>query len=53
MLPPQQDRMIAHLDNPRVHQIDAGHLAMLSAPASVAEVITREASPVELSGEVA
>lgn len=44
VLPAQQDQMIARLDNPRVHEIDAGHLAMLSAPASLAEVLMREAS---------
>ena len=44
VLPAQQDLMIARRDNSRVHEIDAGHLAMLLAPASLAEVLMREAS---------
>jgi len=42
--PSQQDVMMRRLENCRVHEIDAGHLAMLSAPAEVLEVLLQEAS---------
>ncbi|UHQ21184.1 alpha/beta fold hydrolase [Lysobacter sp. 5GHs7-4] len=40
-LPPsRQDAMIARLRHARVRELDAGHLAMLSAPAQVAALLT-------------
>ena len=44
VVPAQQDRMIARLVQPRVHEIDAGHLAMLSAPDALSAVLAREAA---------
>lgn len=41
--PRRQDRFIARLAAPRIVGIDAGHLAMLSAPARLAELLDREA----------
>lgn len=43
--PALQDRMIARLDNCRVHEISAGHLVMLSQPAALADILRREAAP--------
>ncbi len=43
VLPAQQNRMITRLGNPCVHEIDAGHLAMLSTPTLLAELLQREA----------
>lgn len=40
LLPARQDAMIARLPQARVHDLDAGHLAMLSAPAQLAERLT-------------
>lgn len=37
VLPAQQDRMIARLENTRVTEIEAGHLVMLSAPEALAQ----------------
>ncbi|MBC8037251.1 MAG: alpha/beta hydrolase [Rhizobiales bacterium] len=37
--PALQDSMIARLGNPRVKVIDAGHLAMLSAPSEIAAIL--------------
>ena len=42
--PTQQDKMIGRLENCRVHEIDSGHLVMLSAPAALAEVCLQEAA---------
>lgn len=42
-----QDAMIARLPVPRVDDVDAGHLAMLSAPAALAAVLERAASPAD------
>lgn len=44
VIPSQQDQMIARLGTHRVHEIAAGHLAMLSAPAELARVLEQEAS---------
>jgi pimeloyl-ACP methyl ester carboxylesterase len=41
--PPQQESMIRRLDNPRIREVNAGHLAMLSAPADLAAIIEEEA----------
>ena len=41
--PPQQDSMIKRLNNPRVREIEAGHLVMLSAPAAIAKILQEEA----------
>lgn len=41
--PAQQDSMIARLAQPRVHEINAGHLAMLSVPAELSTVLVGEA----------
>jgi hypothetical protein len=41
--PAQQVSMIARLSAPRVYEIDAGHLAMLSAPAELSAVLVHEA----------
>jgi pimeloyl-ACP methyl ester carboxylesterase len=40
--PSQQDKMIARLHNCRTHEINAGHLAMLSSAETVAELILKE-----------
>ncbi|SFK66213.1 alpha/beta fold hydrolase [Lysobacter sp. cf310] len=40
LVPARQDAMIARLPQARVRDLDAGHLAMLSAPAQVAELLT-------------
>lgn len=37
--PAQQDAMITRLGNPRVREMDAGHLVMLSAPAGLAALL--------------
>lgn len=42
IVPAQQDRMIARLERPRVHEFDAGHLAILSAPDALSELLARE-----------
>lgn len=39
VLPPQQDSMIARLNQPIVREIDAGHLVMLSNPMALANLI--------------
>lgn len=44
--PRQQDRMIGRLENCRVHEIDSGHLGMLSAPAALAALCLQEAAHV-------
>lgn len=41
--PRLQDSMIMRLDNPRVREVEAGHLVMLSAPALLAEILAVEA----------
>lgn len=40
--PVQQDRMIARLGHPRVREIHAGHLAMLSEPRQLAAILDEE-----------
>lgn len=40
--PSKQDSMIVHLDHPLVREIDAGHLVMLSTPATLANFIKQE-----------
>ncbi len=47
--PPQQDSMIVHLDNPLVREIDAGHLVMLSTPATLANLIKEEVETAQRS----
>jgi pimeloyl-ACP methyl ester carboxylesterase len=42
--PARQDVMIARLARPRVYEIAAGHLAMLSTPAELSAVIDQEAT---------
>lgn len=42
VLPAQQDSMLAHLDQPVVRELDAGHLAMLSATMALAKLIQTE-----------
>jgi pimeloyl-ACP methyl ester carboxylesterase len=40
--PSHQDRTIERLISPRVYEIDAGHLVMLSRPAELAAILNRE-----------
>jgi hypothetical protein len=40
----RQDVMIARLARPRVHEITAGHLAMLSNPVELSAIIAQEAT---------
>lgn len=40
LAPARQDAMIARLSQPQVQDLDAGHLAMLSVPAQLAERLT-------------
>ena len=40
LAPSRQDAMIARLQNPQLHELDAGHLAMLSMPAQLAQRLT-------------
>ena len=40
LAPSRQDAMIARLHNPQLHELDAGHLAMLSMPAQLAQRLT-------------
>lgn len=40
LAPPRQDAMIARLQDPQVCDLDAGHLAMLSMPAQLAQRLT-------------
>lgn len=40
--PSQQDSMIMRLGNPRVLEVEAGHLVMLSAPALLAKILAAE-----------
>lgn len=42
--PTQQDSMIARLIDPRVREVNAGHLAMLSAPEQLATIFDEEAA---------
>jgi pimeloyl-ACP methyl ester carboxylesterase len=43
IFPAQQDSMAARLDEARVHELAAGHLAMLSAPDALAALLDHEA----------
>lgn len=40
LAPSRQDAMIARQQNPQLHELDAGHLAMLSMPAQLAQRLT-------------
>ena len=42
----QQGAMITHLQSPRIDSIDAGHLAMLSRPTELAQILDTEAHDV-------
>ncbi|MEX2571960.1 MAG: alpha/beta fold hydrolase [Gemmatimonadota bacterium] len=44
--PAQQDAMIARLPEARRYELDAGHLAMLSNPEGLSEILVREAAVV-------
>ena len=53
-LPPeQQNSMIARLDGPRVREIEAGHLVMLSAPVILAKILEEEAQSAQQSASQA
>lgn len=47
--PMVQDSMIARLDSPVVKELEAGHLAMLSAPDALARLLEEAAEPVSES----
>lgn len=53
LVPARQDAMIARLRRAQVRELDAGHLAMLSAPAQVAALLTGIAMGCGLEREAA
>jgi len=53
VVPSQQEAMIARLDGPRVREMDAGHLVMLSSPAALAKILEEEVQSAQQSALLA